>query len=113
MHEVIRGDKRTSLPLAAKVEIMNNCGDAALILYEFYLYKGNLEGYTFSDEEVAKELDWNVYKVAKNRRKLIKHEYFLQVHGKFSDKRKITVTYFDSKNIHEILLQKEKESLCT
>ena len=114
VHERIRGDKRSSIPLAAKVEIMKNCSDAALILYEHYLSKTKLEGDTLSDENIAEELDWNVYKVAKNRRNLVDHGYFLQVNGKLSDKRKITVTYLDPKLIHEInALTEEKESLCT
>ena len=85
-----------------KVEVMRKCGDAALILYEFYINKASLDSYAFSDEDAAKALAWNIHKIAKNRRKLVDNSYFLQVSGRLTDKRKITVTYLEPKLINEI-----------
>jgi len=83
-------------------DLMSSCGDAALILYEYYLKKAGIDGYTYQDELVARGLGWNSHKVKQNRLKLTKEQYFLQINGKLNDKRKITVTYLHPQEIHEV-----------
>ena len=83
-------------------DLMKECGDAALILYEYYLSKAGVPLYSFADEIVAPKLGWNIYKVKKNRLKLIKSNYFRQVSGRLNDGRKVTVTYLDKEEVADI-----------
>jgi len=59
-----------------KVKLMKECGDAAVILLEFYMSKAGLPGYVYSDEKSAKSLDWTIHKVKKVRLKLQRANYY-------------------------------------
>jgi len=111
--KLVKSPTKMYLRQKDKADIMEKCGDAALILYEFYLSKGGLDTYAFLDKDAARAMRWNIYKVAKNRRKLVEQNYFLQINTKFADKRKITVTYLDPKLIHEINEVKSDPELIT
>ena len=90
------------LRIKDKVEVMQKCGDASLILYEFYISKAGLPSYAFSDKDAATALDWNIHKVKSNRLKLTSAHYFKQVNGRLNDGRKVTVTYLEPVLINEI-----------
>ncbi len=90
------------LRLKDKTEVMENCGDAALILYEFYISKAGAPNYAFTDAQASDALNWNIHKIQQNRLKLTKHDYFKQVNGKLNDGRRVTVTYLEPELIREI-----------
>lgn len=97
-----RGSTRMYLTLQDKVEVMAQCGDSAMILYEYYVSKGGKDNYSFSDELVAKALHWKIRKVKTYRLKLVANNYFKQMSGRFSSGKKFTVTYLDPVEIREL-----------
>lgn len=99
------------LRLKDKTEVMEKCGDAALILYEFYISKSGVPEYAFTDESAAKALNWNIHKVKRNRLSLIKNNYFKQVNGTLNDGRKVTVTYLEPEYIEHINSFDKKEEI--
>lgn len=90
------------LRLQDKVAVMNECGEAALILYEFYISKAGTPNYSFSDKAAGNSLNWDLQKVQRNRLKLVKAKYFKQVSGKLSDGRKVVITYLDPELINSL-----------
>ena len=59
-----------------KKEVIKDINEIALVLLEFYYSKAGLEGYAFTDKQVAKALDWSLSKVRDYRLKLEKEGYF-------------------------------------
>ena len=100
--KTLRKATKMYLTLADKVALMTECGDAAMILYEFYISKAGVAGYTYADATVSFALKWSTSKVKKNRLRLIKAGYFKQVSGKLSDNRLITHTYLDPAIIQDL-----------
>ena len=92
-----------------KVKVMNTCGDSALILYEFYIVKSGVPDFRFEDINVATSLDWNIYKVKKNRLRLIENGYFYQRRGKLNDGAKTVITYLDPSQIKEIQQESSRQ----
>lgn len=100
------------LRLKDKKELMAKCGDAALILYEFYMSKAGVEGYGFYDIAAAEALGWNVHKVKTNRLKLTKSQFFKQCKGKLNDGRRVVITYLEPEYIQRIMqMEKDPELL--
>ena len=97
--KTLRKATKMYLRLQDKKEVMDKCGDAALILYEFYVSKAGTPDYPFSDDLAAKALGWNVHKIKRNRLALAKSNYFKQINGKLNDGRKVTVTYLEPEYI--------------
>lgn len=88
------------LTTADKKQLMQECGDASLILFEYYLSKAGIEEYDFADDKVAKSLGWGIRKVQETRKRLIKAGYFAQQHGKYSNGNKIVTTYLGKETIN-------------
>ena len=71
--------KRTGmyyLTLEEKREVMTDCGDSAVILYEFYISKGGVDDYDFSDGKAGRALGWTDSKVQRIRLVLEKKHFF-------------------------------------
>lgn len=111
--KTLRKATKMYLRLQDKKEVMTKCGDAALILYEFYVSKAGTPDYSFSDELAAKALGWSVQKVKRTRLILTKSNFFKQVQGKLNDGRKITVTYLEPALIYAISKAKTNEEILT
>lgn len=65
-------------------EIISECGDAAYILMEYYVEKGGIPEFEYTDEKAAFNLGWSNRKVKDIRLKLQRAEYYLKVKGKLS-----------------------------
>jgi hypothetical protein len=59
-----------------KVQLMKECGDAAVILLEFFFSKAGTPDYEFNDKKSAKALGWSTSKVRFVRTRLQKANYF-------------------------------------
>jgi len=70
------------LRLEDKKDLMKECGDAAMILFEYYLSKAGLENYEYTDQKCGLALGWSTRKVQETRLKLSRAGYFLQRKGK-------------------------------
>ena len=81
------------LTLDNKRELMSECGDAATILFEFYLSKAGIEEYEYADDKAARALGWSIRKVQETRKKLTRAGYFKQRTGRYSNGGKIITTY--------------------
>lgn len=97
-----RAATKSYLRLQDKVEVMERCGDAALILYEFYISNSGRRSFSFSDDSASKALGWKVSKVKQNRLRLKKYGYFLQLSGKIGKDHKVTITFLDPHEIRHV-----------
>lgn len=70
---------RTYLTMDEKREVIRECGDSAVILYEFYVSKQNTKDYDFSDSKASRAIGWSREKVQRIRLKLEKYSYFKRV----------------------------------
>ena len=98
-----RGATYMYLRFNDKKELMSECGDAALILMEYYLSKGGAFGFEFTDEKSADVLGWSERKVGDSRRRLIKAYYFLQKSGRYSDGTVFKTTFLGKKRVKKYL----------
>lgn len=76
---------------AERKELISDCGDAACMLFEFYLRmvsKAEPTPEDFSDNNAASYFGWNEQKAKRNRLKLIKHKWFDTANFKYTDKRR-------------------------
>lgn len=62
-----------------KREVIQECGDSALILYEYFVSKGNIDNFEFTDVKSSRSLGWAVAKTQRIRLVLEKHNYFRKV----------------------------------
>ena len=60
-------------------EIILMCGDSALILYEYYVNKGSVPDFAFSDTKSGRALGWTVAKTQRIRLILEKAGYLRRV----------------------------------
>jgi hypothetical protein len=80
------------LTLAQKREVVNLINEAGLYLLDFYISKGSVPQYEYTDARTALAIGWNLKKVADYRRKLESVDLFRQeVYG--SGEHKAVVTY--------------------
>ena len=93
-------------PLNIKKQCMKECGDSALILYEFYLSKAGVKDYQFTDERVAYALDWDISKVKRHRIRLIKAKWYKSATATYPNGKKVTTYYIGKKAVTEVT-QKE------
>ncbi len=81
--ETVRQSRRKTLmaylTLDQKVYVMQEAGDGALVLMEFYMSKVGRKGYLYEDKQVAKALGWSISKVTRLRLALTKIDCFKQV----------------------------------
>jgi len=85
------------LTIKEKKEVILECGDAALIMYEFYISKGGAKDYQFIDSKTSAALGWDISKAKRIRLKLEKHKYVKTL--TFSNKKgKYVVTYIGKEN---------------
>jgi len=110
-----RSTSKVYLTMKEKVQIMKECGDASLILFDFYLTKssymnGTSKGYDYMDDQkTAKLLGWSKSKVRDNRQKLMKNNWMKIVKGKYNNGRKIIKTFL-GKEVVEKELNFEKKN---
>jgi hypothetical protein len=104
-----RGATKVYLTLKDKVEIMKECGDASLILFDFYLTKtsymnGTEKGYDYMDDaKTAKSLGWSKFKVRDNRQKLMKNNWMKIVKGRYNNGKKIIKTFLGKEVVEKEL----------
>lgn len=72
-------------------ELIEECGDGACMLFEYYLRIASLtkhEPENYSDEAASEYFGWNKQKTQRNRLKLVKAKWFDSAHFKFYNNRK-------------------------
>jgi hypothetical protein len=95
------------LRLEDKKELMAECGDAATILFEYYLSKAGMEEYEYTDSKVSNALGWSLRKVQETRKKLTKAGYFFQQFGRYNKGNKIITTYLGKAQVESIKTELE------
>ena len=80
-----------------RLDILDNAGDQALLLYEFYLRMAAIPDATMEDSDVRRYFKWDLQKVARNRRALEKLNYFRKITYTSSNGRR-SVTYYLTKD---------------
>ena len=71
-----REPRRKYMTLTQRKEVVADTNEIALYLLEFYYTKAHVPEYDYTDEKVARALDWTERKVKDNRLKLEKAHYF-------------------------------------
>jgi len=90
------------LKLTEKKELIQECGDAALILYEYWLLKAGIPDFQFTDYKSAKALGWSQSKATQIRLKLTKADYFHEASARYTDGRHVTTSYLGKEMVKEI-----------
>lgn len=90
------------LTLSDKRKLMEECNDASVILFEYYLSKAGIEEFMYTDEKAAMALGWSKRKVEETRKKLTKAGYFFQRKGKYSNGTKIITTYLGKDQVAKV-----------
>ena len=83
---------------AEKVVLMKECGDAAVILLEFYMSKAGMPGYVYTDQKSATALKWTVAKVRFVRGKLQKAGYYCMKSVRHVRSRKRILIFYIGKD---------------
>ena len=86
------------LSIKEKKEVILECGDSALIMYDFYISKGGARDYQFSDGKTATALGWDERKAQRIRLKLEKSKYIKTIPFRNGKKLHI-VTYLGKENV--------------
>jgi len=82
-------------------ELIGSLGDAACMLFEYYLRmaaKGDVE---LCDQHSAEYFGWNLYKVKRNRLALSRAGWFRQVRSTFTDGRRGLTYYIGEDAVRE------------
>ena len=108
-----RKASKVYLKLEDKREIMSDIGDAALILFEYYLSKSGTPNFDYSDKKAANALGWTIRKVLDVRLKLTKAGYFLQRKGKYNDGSLIVTTYLGKEEVSKTKELVSMSKTCT
>ena len=90
------------LTLENKKTIITECGDAALILLDYFYLKANVPNFKHTDEKASYSLGWSTRKAKDIRLKLTKAGYFHQATARYPDGRKITTTYLGKDSVKEV-----------
>jgi len=91
-----RSRKRTQtlyLSSEQKKEIITECGDAACLLFEYYLSKAGIPDFEFTDAKASNSLGWKQSKVKDVRLKLTKANYYHKASARYTDNRYLSTTY--------------------
>jgi len=97
-HSTKKGGTQVYLTWKQKSELMAECGDASLILFEYYLSRAGYmdktdKGFNYRDDsKPAKVLGWTTSKVEKTRQRLMKNNWMKIQTGRFSNNKKIVRT---------------------
>ena len=77
----------TPLPRSVKKELVRECDEAALYLYEYYLETLTKDAYSLVDDNhiVGEEIGWSTRRVDNYRSKLTKGGWIRFVHEKHED----------------------------
>ena len=78
-------------------DILQNAGDQALLLYQYYLRMAAIPDSTIEDTDAMNYFGWSKAKVARNRRALEKLNYFRKITYTSSNGRR-SVTYYLTKD---------------
>jgi len=95
------------LKLEDKRKMMSECGDASVILFEYYLSKAGIEEFMYTDRKTAIALGWSIRKVEETRKKLTRAGYFFQQRGKYNAGAKIVTTYLGKEVVSKIKTELE------
>jgi len=87
------------LSSADRKEILHDLGEVAYILLDYYMQQANFGNANFDDERVAKALGYTPQKVRKNRYKLTKAGWFLQVTYSHRKYRPILLTLLGQQTV--------------
>jgi hypothetical protein len=82
-------------------ELISDIGDAACMLYEYYLRMASIGDRELSDTQVAGYFGWSKYKAKRNRLALIRAGWFRSTKGVFSDGRKLMSYYIGQDAVQE------------
>jgi len=78
-------------------ELITNLGDAACMLYEYYLRMASIGDVEITDTTTAGYFGWNIHKAKRNRLALVRAGWFRSARSNFSDGRK-GMTYYVGKD---------------
>lgn len=81
--------------------LIKDLGDAACMLYEYYLRMAAVGNRELCDILAADYFGWNTYKVKRNRLALARAGWFRQVRSSFSDGRKGLTYYIGEEAVTE------------
>lgn len=62
-------------------KLNQECGDAACVLYSYYLSTTLTDSFSVTDTDVAKDIGWPIRKVQNTRRKLRKYKWIEESKG--------------------------------
>ena len=82
-----------SLRAQERIDLINEVGVNALVLFEYYLRMASIENVEINDEDAAAYFGWNVHTAARWRRALIKHKWFLMEKAKSHGGTKVYLYY--------------------
>ena len=115
-----RGETKVYVSAEERKQLIQALGDAAAILFTYYVEKSGITGYDYADEKAAKALGWHTAKVKRNRLALTKAGWFKQITMKQpTTKQKVTITYLGPEMTSKVLTPEEytklrlnQENLC-
>lgn len=90
-----------------KKDIIQACGDAACLLFEYYLSKANMGEFVYTDTKSATALGWKQSKAKKTRLRLTREGWYAQ--DKFnspSSGNKMVVDYLGKDTVSEYRLNR-------
>jgi len=102
--EVIKNKRREPrsvyLTLKQKLKVIRETNESALFLLEFYMSKSGIQEYSYSDDIVAKTIEWTPRKVKDNRLKLEQAGLFRrETYG--SGEKKAIITFIGESLVEE------------
>jgi hypothetical protein len=103
-----RGATTVYLKNTDKKALIKECGDAACLLFEYYLSKSGIKDFEYTDAKSAYALGWTERKVRSVRGKLTKAKYYAQRTATYADKRKVITTYLGKEQVNQL---PEKEAV--
>ena len=81
--------------------LVQECGEASCLLYQYYTSKAGIDGFEYTDAKSAKYFGWKESKAKQLRLKLSKANWFYQVSGKLNNGKKIINTYLGKNVVQE------------
>jgi len=84
-------------------QLIQELGDAACMLYEYYLRMASKGDEPLTDEAASDYFGWNIHKAKRNRLALIRAGWFRQVRSTYSDGRRGMTLYIGESAVTESL----------
>ena len=93
--------KSTTMYLTTKEkkQLITECGDAGLILMDYYYSKAGVPNFEYTDNKSATALGWTERKVQTSRLKLTKNHWYYEASGRYSDGRFIKTFYLGKETV--------------